>query len=742
MFNTTRNFLIVLICSFGVFRADAQWNRLYDVPVILSDTAIYNPWAGGINSAQVSTFDANLDGLQDIFVFDRIGSRISIFINMDGTPGAMRYRYTQEYNHLFPTSLRQWVLLRDMNCDGKKDICANTGSGMKVYWNTSETELSFAETSTGAVQAEYDFGDPYTAGIYSIAPDLPAIDDYDGDGDMDVWSWNDYGSMLFFYKNNAVENGDCSTMDFDCRSRCYGLFGEATESFTLNYGEGFDCQFNVIDPRSESEPLRHTGGTVLTLDLDNNGQKDIVISDVTESNDASLLIMDAANEVDSVFEVHLDFPAAYSDGVAVNLDKFPGNFYEDVNNDGIKDLIVSPNANSEAEDRFGMWLFLNYGTNSQPQFEFYQYDFLQSQMIDAGTGCFPVTQDIDQDGLNDLIIANRLYYDAINGDPSSMMYFRNTGTASDPEFTLADNNWLDVAASGFESVYPAFGDLDNDGDTDLVLGEQNGYLHLYDNTAGAGNPAVYELLDSPMIDSNNEDLDVGQLSTPQLIDVNGDDKLDLIVGELNGSVNYYQNIGSSSQYNFQLIEDTIGNAVATSVLGIQGKSVPFMFKDELGLWQLIIGTETGQINHYNAIEGNFLGTFNLVTTDFLGIDEGDRSSVSMGDLNGDGYPELLVGNLDGGLGIYLNPGVKTEELTVLPEVQVYPNPTRSQFTVASGQTMMQKLDLFDSRGRLIQSFAPNAMRYTCDLSGFAGGIYTLRISMNGGTVTKRISLIP
>ncbi|MFM9986318.1 MAG: T9SS type A sorting domain-containing protein [Flavobacteriales bacterium] len=737
-------FIMCALVAFGLTKSgQAQWDRMYDIPVIIGDTAIYNPWAGGINSAQLSTFDANLDGLQDIFVFDRIGSRISIFINMDGTPGAMRYKYTQEYNHVFPTSLRHWVLLRDMNCDGKKDICANTGSGMKVYWNTSESELSFAETSTGAIQAEYDFdGDPYNAGIYSIAPDLPAIDDYDGDGDMDVWSWNDYGTMLFFYKNNAVENGDCSTYDFDCRSRCYGLFGENTESFTLTYGEEFDCQFNVIDPRSESEQMRHTGGTVLTLDLDNNGQKDIVISDVTESNDASLLIMDGTNLVDSVFEVQLDFPAGYGNSQAVNLDKFPGNFYEDVNNDGIKDLIVSPNASSEAEDRFGMWVYLNTGTNSNPFFEFYTDDFLQSEMIEIGTGCFPVSVDVDQDGLNDLVVANRLFYDAINGDPSSMMYFRNTGTISNAAFTLIDSNWLNVSSNGFESVYPAFGDLDADGDMDLVLGEQDGYLHVYTNTAGSGNPSVFELTDSPMIDSNNEDLDVGQLSTPQLVDVNEDGKLDLIIGELNGSVNYYQNVGSDVQYNFQLIEDSIGDAVATSVLGIQGKSVPFMFKDELGLWQLIIGTETGQINHYNTIEGNFLGAFNLVTTDFLAIDEGDRTSVSMGDFNGDSYPELMVGNLGGGLGIYINPGVSTEEIISTPEILVYPNPARDHITLASKSETINEVEIFDASGRIVSSLAQKRIRVDFDLSGLSSGVYTIRVITNSGFVVKRISLIP
>jgi hypothetical protein len=134
--------------------------RSYTTPVSADGFYLQNPWAGGLNSCQFSRIDANGDGNKDIFVFDRIGSRISIFINMGDVQGDTYYRYTREYNAGFPTGLTNWVLLRDYNCDGKEDIFANYYSGIKLWKNTSSSGvLSFEPVDNGAtIQSNYDFG--------------------------------------------------------------------------------------------------------------------------------------------------------------------------------------------------------------------------------------------------------------------------------------------------------------------------------------------------------------------------------------------------------------------------------------------------------------------------------------------------------------------------------------------------------------------------------------------------------
>jgi hypothetical protein len=48
-----------------------------------------------------------------------------------------RFISAPEYEALFPDGIYNWMLLRDYNCDGKKDIFTGDVLGMKVYMNTT-----------------------------------------------------------------------------------------------------------------------------------------------------------------------------------------------------------------------------------------------------------------------------------------------------------------------------------------------------------------------------------------------------------------------------------------------------------------------------------------------------------------------------------------------------------------------------------------------------------------------------
>jgi len=263
------------------------YQRQYDIPASIDGIPLYNAWAGGLNSCQISHVDANMDGKKDLFIFDKTNSKMSIYINMDNSPETIDYKYTLEYNHVLPTGLRNWVFMRDMNCDGKEDMLTNSGGGFRIYWNNSETSLSFNLTPTLPVQALYEIenGATYNANVYSVAPDISAFDDYDNDGDIDAITWTENASALYLYVNMAVENGDCSVPDFVCKSMCYGMLNEAPDSFQIFTGDDFDCFINVVNPRSEEatydrENSLHVGGTITLIDLDQNGLKDPILGDV------------------------------------------------------------------------------------------------------------------------------------------------------------------------------------------------------------------------------------------------------------------------------------------------------------------------------------------------------------------------------------------------------------------------------------------------------------------------------
>lgn len=730
--------LLLSILSTSALKLKAQlFEQWQDIEVIENDSALQNPWAGGINSCQISHLDVNFDGKPDLFLFDKSSSRISIYLNLSNTPGEINYQYTTAYNHLFPTGLRNWVLIRDLNCDGKGDIITNSGGGFVIYWNnSSDNSLLFSATPTPKVKALYEFdnGSSYTANIYSVAPDISAFEDIDGDGDIDIITWTESALSLYLYINMAVESGNCSEPHFVCKGMCYGMMGEASDSFEIYTGVNFNCFQDVSNPRSLNEAAAtslHVGGTIMLVDLDQNGIKDLILGDVGANNLVAIPLTKSSNNRDSAMFVIQNFPENFP----VNLPDFPAGYYLDIDNDGVSDMVIANNSYSGAEDRYSLWLYLNRGENDLPEFEFIQTDFLQEDQIDLGSGAFPVVFDVDNDGKKDLLISNLSYYDGLNNLTSKIHYYRNIGTITSPAFELVDDNWMDIPGKGWRGVYPSFGDLNGDEISDMIIGEQNGTLHYFQNTATAGQSATFQLVQSPLKDSNNLPIDIGQFAVPQIVDLTGDGKNDLVVGEYNGNINFYENIGSNTEFIFNHFADTLGGVVASSILGIQGKSVPHFFKNNQDEWELLIGSETGQINHYHHISGNLNGVFTLVNSSFENIYEGERAAPFLADINGDGLNELFVGNNSGGISIYKGLVVAVEEFSETKlSFSIYPNPANNFIEIKIDNTYFSTQEttatIYDTFGRIVKQQPIGHGNFHINIAHLSDGLYIINLNNN------------
>lgn len=744
--------LLILQMAGLVGFAQFEFIRDSELEIIVDGISLQNAFVGGMTAPQFSRFDADFDGDKDLFVFDRDGNRKLIFLNNDPTPGVIDYTYAPELANSFPV-LKDWALMRDFDCDGKEDIFTSFQSSIQVYRNTSnEVDGIQFELFSSQLQGEFNFGGgPTMLPLICLSIDIPSIKDYDGDGDVDIVTFTESATTIYFFENKSADNGDCSLLEFECTNRCYGMVAESSEDNLVYYGQefadGMYCSFNVADPRATGAETRaardgvHAGGTIVSIDLDDNGILDLVIGDVSFNNLTALYMEDAVDGQDSTFIVDDTFPALNANTIACDLQRFPAGYYEDIDNDGISDLIIAPNTRIQADDDEGVWLYLNDGTNTLPDFVFTQPNFLQDQMLDFGRGCYPVLFDQNGDGLKDLVVANKEYYMDVDVLPSQLALFLNTGTATVPQFTLEDLNWLDIPSYSLESIYPAFGDLDGDGDEDLVLGEETGIVHYFENTAGAGQPAVF-VLETPAI----QDIDVGQFATPQLFDVDNDGLLDLLLGEKLGVVNYLRNTGTATNYEFTQIQgaalDSLGGVVAENYLGINGYSVPNMVRDTDGTMYLFIANEKGNIQLYDNITGNLDGYFNEVSN-FVGeIREGDRAACWIEDINGDDVHDLFYGIANGGLVFFVGDSEDNvwETNTASPDLGLYPNPATQETRVVLKRPSTGTLQVFDMRGRITYSKALNGeMSLIIPVSNWQQGIYLVEwIDRNERHVRKLV----
>ena len=343
---------------------------------------------------------------------------------------------------------------------------------------------------------------------------------------------------------------------------------------------------------------------------------------------------------------------------------FPGSYYLDVTNDGINDLIVSTNSENNSANFESCWLYENNGQNALPDFNFVEKNFLQKNMIDLGTSALPTFYDYNNDNLLDLIIGNYGYNSPNNNPVSSLSLFENIGNDSVPKYNLINRDWLNLSNLNLNiqlnipalNLTPTFGDLNGDGNKDLIVGDADGKIHLFLNTGG-GN---FQLT-AP----NYQNIDVGQFAHPQLIDVTRNGLNDLIIGEQDGTINFLPNSGSINNAIFDTIITNWGGIDIEQSLIATGFSKPILY-DSSGVYQLFVGSYSGSIYQFTNIDNNLNGQFNPVYSTASTIWDGGKSAIAIADINSDNQPEFIIGNLSGGIA-YFNSDSLISDTTAAPQ---------------------------------------------------------------------------
>ena len=719
---------LFLLCSPFALLAQFTYSIDQSIPVEVNSQPLLNPWAGGLNAAQVNTLDLNADGQDDLVVFDKTAGKVSTFLAQNNT-----YRYAPEYEIFFPKEISTFLVLRDYNCDGKKDLFTFGQIGVFIYQNVTQSgkplswkKLSFYNSET-SLHSEVLLTKGFS--ITNLLPgtnDLPNFIDMDGDGDLDVLNMKFVSpSQAEYHKNFSMElYGTCDSLTLVRQTQQWGNFLECSCG-KIAFGNQTCAQ---IGGRTE-----HTGGkALLTIDMDNDGDKDLLFSEESCSRIYYLENVGTAS-VPSMNSLAL-FPSDHAVGILL----YPAPYLEDVDFDGKLDLLSSPNlyARNQLNNNFveSLWFYKNTGTNQLPNFNFVKNNFLQEDMIEVGDDSAPAFTDIDKDGDEDLFIGQ--YAD--DNVQSSIAFYQNTGTAKNPSFKLVTKDFVGISFLNLFNIKPQFVDVDGNGGMDLVFTAsepQNGRTSLFYVLSTSSNAPVFGGQDlKPMAVTLSENDNV------TMTDINQDGKLDLLIGRSTGSLEYWRNTGSGNTF-------TLAN---DKYLGLDDSPLRQNLNavvgdiDADGHDDLVVGDQAGTLSIYGdfrsaganpqPVTGVIYDSF---SKSYTAKNLGGRLRPVIINLFGSDKPEIVTGNTMGGLYVLKND--TGFSLADAPVITLFPNPLPSGQLLSIKADRNSRMDIFTVLGQQIGTsfFVPANQIVTYPIQGVAPGIYIARFTAGAKTSAVR-----
>ncbi|WP_415409204.1 FG-GAP-like repeat-containing protein [Synechococcus sp. A10-1-5-9] len=258
-------------------------------------------------------------------------------------------------------------------------------------------------------------------------------------------------------------------------------------------------------------------------------------------------------------------------------------------------------------------------------------------ITNVGSFASPAFADADNDGDLDLFIDN---------SAGKTLFFRNTAApgSTTPAYATAETNPFGITNVG-SIASPAFADADNDGDLDLFIGNSAGNTLFFRNTAAPGSTTpAYATAETNPFGITVVDPD----ASPAFADADGDGDLDLFIGNKDGDIFFFRNTAApgSTEPEFAAAET---NPFGITDVGYGAKPA-FADADGDGDLDLFIGNTAGDTVFFRntAPPGSTTPAYAAAVTNPLGITGvGYGAKPAFADADGDGALDLFIGNISG-----------------------------------------------------------------------------------------------
>ena len=637
-------------------KAQEEYLRLLNgIPVADGTGPLTNIFSGGINNFEYQFIDIDGDNDFDILFLD--SDKTFGWYENKGNSNSADFQLS--LTQIPGMVLTDWFYFVDIDNDSDVDLFTGNADLISFRKNIgSATSPSFELTQDTVYSNE---GQP----IFSEFGSNPLFADIDADGDFDFFSGNSAGTVTFYENIGTPE--------------IFNL------QFITEQWQG------ILIIGSKNSKMLHGASSLEFIDIDADNDLDLFWGDFFSNS-----LYQFENQGDQVNPDMQLISNIYPVGAdSVNTSGFNMPRFVDIDIDGDFDLFVSV-LFFDISVTQSLMFYRNDGTAQNANHIKITENILKT--LDVRANSHPSFADIDNDGDEDLFIGSFI-------NPRGTIHFlENVGSLTNPAFQYLDSSYFNIKGDNSDlSIIPALADLDSDNDFDLLVGLFGGTIDYYRNE-GTPESANF-ILDGKLTDNTGSIIDAGNNSSPFLFDVDGDGDLDLSIGAFNGKFKYFENTGTQAVFEFTLNDSFFGN------LDVGDNSTPFLIDyNEDNIIDMFSGNRLGKFFYFRNNGSNQSPLWQEVTDQFLDESFGNSTVPYFIDIDNDTDTDLFLGNVKGGLYLYKNRTVThvdngTLELPSSFHLTAHPNPFNPNvsITINLGSGSSLEISVYNILGEKVKT---------------------------------------